>query len=320
MDNPKISVIVPVYNVEQYLCRCIDSILAQTFTDFELLLIDDGSKDRSGEICDEYAGKDERVRVFHKENGGVSSARNLGLDNAKGEWISFVDADDWVSGDYLKDLQNTYKNEIDLVECGYYNVSKCGEREVLPVFKDTDAKLYLKKLFSYAPFYEGYLWVKLFKRNIIDKQNLRFDVKLHYNEDRVFIAKYLIECRNIKILSKCLYYYNNQQCNAMAKLGKVIDDRTTTELDSYCILLNNPHFDDSIKKCIAEIGQNMLRRFYAISHCSNERKRLSTYYQQYIIYSTPNLLLRLYNFNYAIGLVCNFLLRCKQKMKKVIFK
>ena len=99
--TPKISVIVPVYNAEKYLHRCIDSILSQTFTDFELLLIDDGSKDGSGAICDEYAAKDNRVRVFHKENGGVSSARNLGLDNACGEWVTFVDADDYVRPSYL---------------------------------------------------------------------------------------------------------------------------------------------------------------------------------------------------------------------------
>lgn len=85
--NPKISVIVPVYNVEKYLRRCIDSILSQTFSDFELLLIDDGSKDKSGDICDEYAAKDARIRVFHKDNGGVSSARNLGLVKANGEFI-----------------------------------------------------------------------------------------------------------------------------------------------------------------------------------------------------------------------------------------
>ena len=96
MNNPKVSVIVPVYNVEKLLQRCIDSILAQTFTDFELLLIDDGSKDKSGEICDEYAAKDSRIRVFHKQNGGVSTARNLGIDKAQGEWIYFVDSDDIV--------------------------------------------------------------------------------------------------------------------------------------------------------------------------------------------------------------------------------
>lgn len=103
--TPKISIIVPVYNVEKYLRRCIDSILAQTFTDFELLLIDDGSKDYSGAICDEYAEKDNRIRVFHKENGGVSSARNMGIDNAKGDRFSFVDADERVAMDFLLDLK-----------------------------------------------------------------------------------------------------------------------------------------------------------------------------------------------------------------------
>ena len=98
MSNPKISVIIPVYNAESTLRRCVDSFLAQTFTDFECLLINDGSKDRSGEICDEYVARDSRVKVFHKENGGVSSARNVGLDNATGEWIAFVDSDDWVGG------------------------------------------------------------------------------------------------------------------------------------------------------------------------------------------------------------------------------
>ena len=111
MENPKISIIVPVYNAERYLHRCIDSILAQTFRDFELLLIDDGSKDNSGYICDEYAEKDERVKVWHKENGGVSSARNVGLDNARGEWVTFADSDDWLESNafaYYDELTNKH--------------------------------------------------------------------------------------------------------------------------------------------------------------------------------------------------------------------
>ena len=92
--NPSISIIVPVYNSEKTLNRCVDSILSQTFQDWELLLIDDGSTDRSGKLCDEYALKDQRIKVFHKKNGGVSSARNIGLDHAKGEWITFIDSDD----------------------------------------------------------------------------------------------------------------------------------------------------------------------------------------------------------------------------------
>ena len=110
-----ISVIVPLYNVEFYLRRCINSILNQSFVNFELLLIDDGSIDTSGIICNEYAEKDRRIKVFHKENGGVSSARNVGLANAKGTWIAFVDADDWVEPDYLKNLIDHVDDSIDLV-------------------------------------------------------------------------------------------------------------------------------------------------------------------------------------------------------------
>lgn len=104
MNMPKVSIIVPVYKAEGYLHRCVDSILAQTFTDWELLLIDDGSPDRSGEICDEYAQKDSRVRVIHKENGGVSSARQRGQDEACGEYTIHVDPDDWVEPTMLEEL------------------------------------------------------------------------------------------------------------------------------------------------------------------------------------------------------------------------
>ena len=110
-----ISIIVPVYNTEKYLDRCIQSILSQTYTDFELLLIDDGSTDSSGVICDKYAEQDSRVRVFHKENGGVSSARNIGLDNANGVWITFCDSDDWVYPYWLENYGITNNSIYDLI-------------------------------------------------------------------------------------------------------------------------------------------------------------------------------------------------------------
>ena len=119
MSDSLISIIVPVYNSEQTLHRCIDSILVQTYRNFELLLINDGSKDRSGEICDEYARKDSRIKVFHKENGGVSSARNVGLDNARGEWITFSDSDDAVTVEWLNNMANICLGK-ELVVQGFY--------------------------------------------------------------------------------------------------------------------------------------------------------------------------------------------------------
>ena len=125
MTNPKISIIVPVYKAENYLHRCVDSILTQTFSDFEVLLIDDGSPDKSGYICDEYARKDSRVRVFHKENGGVSSARQCGIDNAYGEYTIHADPDDWVEPTMLEELYAKAMDEdADMVICDYYEDGK----------------------------------------------------------------------------------------------------------------------------------------------------------------------------------------------------
>ena len=188
MNIPKISVIVPVYNVEKYLHRCIDSILTQTFTDFELLLIDDGSKDNSGKICDEYAEKDKRIRVFHKENGGVSSARNLGLDNAGGEWICFADSDDWVKNNWLEIFSKSF-NHGDLIISGYYEVKNntiIREKGVFnqPSLLSTVSILEKKNIF-------GYLWCKCFKRSIINKYQIRFGLKYRIWEDVEFIYSYM---------------------------------------------------------------------------------------------------------------------------------
>ena len=113
---PEISVIIPVYKAENYLCHCIDSILGQSFVDFELILVDDGSPDGSGAICDEYAKKDDRIRVIHQKNRGVSSARNAGLDAARGNWVTFIDSDDYVKKEFLEHL---YECEYDLIIGGY---------------------------------------------------------------------------------------------------------------------------------------------------------------------------------------------------------
>ena len=127
MTQPTISIIVPVYNSEKYLGACIDSILSQYFRDFELILVDDGSRDSSPHICDDYTQKDSRVKVIHKENGGVSAARNDGLDIAKGEYVTFIDSDDWVERDYLSTLSN-YRN-YDIV---FFSHRMIYEDEIFP--------------------------------------------------------------------------------------------------------------------------------------------------------------------------------------------
>ena len=145
---PKVSIIVPVYKAEKYLNRCIDSILAQTFTDFELLLIDDGSPDRSGEICDEYAKKDSRIRVIHKENGGVSSARQRGLDESVGEYTMHADPDDWVEPEMLDELYKKAKEEdADMVICDFFYEYKTGSFICKQHIYNCNAESILKQFF-----------------------------------------------------------------------------------------------------------------------------------------------------------------------------
>lgn len=205
-----ISIIVPVYNAEQYLHRCIDSILAQSYTHFELLLINDGSKDSSGAICDEYASKDTRVHVFHKENGGVSSARNLGLDNAQGEYITFCDADDYVGEDWLAAYSEAIANKVDLAIQGYYSIyddNKIVVKNISPCQGNTeDVKRTLITSLVCQDMY-GYLWVKLLRRSLIEQFTIRFDVQSTFREDEQFLSRYLEYATSIVYMDKVGYHY-----------------------------------------------------------------------------------------------------------------
>lgn len=187
MNTPKISIIVPVYNVEQYLPHCIDSILVQSFTDFELLLIDDGSKDKSGEICDEYVEKDSRVKVFHKENGGVSSARNVGIEASNGEWICFVDSDDYVKTEWLENYAQYTDSDLQIQ--GYVLVSPDTPSKDI-ILQDTF--LIGEKRFdiNYSDINLNVPW-KCFRARIIHDNHLRFPVGMHSAEDLVFVLNFM---------------------------------------------------------------------------------------------------------------------------------
>lgn len=207
--SPLISIIVPVYNAEKTLNRCVDSILSQTFNNFELLLINDGSTDRSGELCDEYAAKDKRVKVFHKKNGGVSSARNVGLDNAKGEWITFCDSDDFVYPNWLKNYIDKISDGIDLIcqafECDKSLVHEFKDKRIFGItykgcIQDGVLLLYKNDIL-------GYLWVKLFKRSIIESYKLRFDTRYNYQEDQEFCFRYFCYIKTIGCIKNIGYYY-----------------------------------------------------------------------------------------------------------------
>lgn len=209
-NTPLISIIVPVYNTEKYLDQCIQSVLAQTYTNWELLLIDDGSTDSSGAICDKYAAEDKRIRVFHKENGGVSSARNLGLDNAKGEWITFVDSDDWVDTKWLSNYLQSGFDKYDLISQGFLSSAPLDAPWVLkPATYGVDFRCDVKHAikFMYEHKILGYIWVHAHKREIIQHYHIRFLENSSFKEDEEFTIKYLRHCENVASISRTGYYY-----------------------------------------------------------------------------------------------------------------
>ncbi|KKB49182.1 MULTISPECIES: glycosyltransferase family 2 protein [Parabacteroides] len=207
---PVFSIIVPVYNTEQFINVCIDSLLAQTFSDFELLLIDDGSTDRSGFICDEYEKKDSRIRVFHEKNSGVSAARNKGMEKACGRYINFVDSDDWVSADYLKSYVEARKEfDYDIV---YTEMSREFEGVISNVplnniSAESTVSLpdVLSELLNCNEF--GYACNKSLKTEIIHSRQIRFDSRLPYHEDAVFMFDYCLTIESVRLYPVCTYYY-----------------------------------------------------------------------------------------------------------------
>lgn len=231
---PKVSIIVPVYKSEQSIRRCVDSILSQSFSDFEVILVDDGSPDDCGKICDSYTEIDSRVKVIHKENGGVSSARNAGIQLSSGEYLCFIDSDDDIKREFISALINLYNNDVDLAVCGYNWVendcvireTRFSENEYDLLHREDVFELNEKVMMS-AP------WCKLYKARVIKENNICFDNELSLGEDLVFNFSYLNFINNIAVINKQLYNYRIDNENSLLrKYRKDLLDNTI-KMNSY---------------------------------------------------------------------------------------
>jgi len=237
--NDLISVIVPVYNVSTYLSECIDSIIKQTYKKLEIILVDDGSTDNSASICDNYAKKDNRIKVIHKKNGGVSSTRNAGIDNANGKYICFIDSDDYILDNYIESLYNNMINDIDLVCCGYSVFNENETKNYLLNKTNNEKKILKSSILSlkYAlnnNFYTARSCsAKIYKLDVIKNNNIRFNDDIYLLEDGIFNLKYLKYINKISIIEDALYYYrqiissashkyNDDQLEQYQKVEKVI--------------------------------------------------------------------------------------------------
>jgi glycosyltransferase involved in cell wall biosynthesis len=220
--NPKISIIVPVYKVKEYLHNCIDSILKQTFTDFELILIDDGSPDNCGEICDEYARKDNRIRVIHKENGGQASARNRGLDVARGEYIGFVDSDDWIEPDMYELLYNLCsKNNCDIANCSSIIHYQGQEKKIINgghplIIHDRNHAM---RAMLMGELYDEVVWTKLIRKELFNE--LRFTEGIMY-EDTDFTYKLIHKSNKVCCIGVPKYNYLKRENSTMDRAVKNI--------------------------------------------------------------------------------------------------
>ncbi len=276
---PEISIIVPVYKVEQYLPRCIDSILAQTFTDFELILVDDGSPDNCGKICDEYAEKDARIRVIHQANAGVSAARNAGLNIAIGTYIMFCDSDDYVATEWCASLYEAIsQNDVAMAVCGYHTVvnekilnnlkSYCGKE-----------KIQLRDLFEIS--FNGAPWNKIYINSQIKKFHITFPSNVSFGEDARFIYNYLATFigTDYIYLSKAKEYFYVEVSGSLSKSYIENFWKLECELVDLIIKVSINHGADLSKyqnnvadKYYAVVFQSMNNIFHSNNQSSNSTK------------------------------------------------
>lgn len=276
--TPKISVIVPVYKVEQYLPLCIESILMQSFVDFELLLIDDGSPDNCGYICDDYALRDNRIRVFHQKNEGVSQARNLGLDKARGDWIAFVDSDDWLHNDAFQILLSHISDNVDVVKFSYMINDKFDDSLFENKFSP---RVYSLKDSIDNGIRFAYVWECIFKRELVEKKNLRFSKDIKYGEDQEFCCKFMMYVNTIQVYNIPLYCYVLRNDSAMRtgyRTEKIGTLKRIKAVSEYSNTLKERNVSDFLNKTFYYW---ILDLFCAIIRCSFLRDDFTILNKQY---------------------------------------
>lgn len=250
--NPRISVIVPIYNVEVYLRKCVQSIVDQTYADLEIILVDDGSKDESGQICDTFAENDPRVRVIHKQNGGVSSARNVGLAEATGEWIGWVDSDDWIEPDMFSCLiESALKYGADIAVCSRYECykDKCVRRgwPQEEIFNTEQGLFHLLQNDAM----QNFLWDKLWKRSLF--HDIVFPEGKTY-EDIAIMHRLFEKAKKIVCLPNAVYYYRQRAGSIVSdtSLGNRINHYIAAKQRYEEMAPNWPQFCDLLEaQCVA---------------------------------------------------------------------
>ncbi len=283
-EIPYISIIVPVYNTELYIGKCVDSVLCQSYKNWELLLVDDGSTDNSGKICDSYSGKDDRIKVIHKPNEGVSSARNLGVEAANGDFVTFIDSDDWIESEYLLDFVRMRPKEHSIIVSGMK--SQDPKREYVSFeYSDESTENGVSAanlIVRYGLFRDGGPFNKLFDLKLIKESGLRFRVDLSYHEDHIFVYSYYMLIDTIILSGYCGYHYmhyGRSSKNSLSAIGKNGVENLFKASDTFLNIIPNlfTHYD---------IQEQEYKR--KVLTCTGYSQRILALYNVYFNSDTPS--------------------------------
>ena len=336
----KYSIVVPVHNAEPYLRQCVESVLSQNVNDLELVLVDDGSNDLSGEICDEYAIKDRRVAVIHQNCQGVSVARNNGIEIASGEYIVFLDADDyWISNNVLSYI-DTDGEDSDIVKFNYAFVHDYGKSNSCFHLQSTDrmkkqyssGELFLRDALTDDPEYPWYSWIYAYRRSLWNwPEALRFPPGVRYHEDVDVVYRVILRAQKVIVLSACLYAYRKWY-GAVSREDslELLKNRITVNKKQIEYIENNSNIDDTLKTLLCN---NMATAYYTVlihvgALDKNDQNEMKEYLRQETAFfsrypatakqKTVNVMLRFC----GLSVTCRLLhLRRKiKKQKKVFFK
>lgn len=234
MDQPLISVIVPIYMIDRYLGICVESIINQTYKNLEIILVDDGSKDRCPEICDLYKKKDERIKVVHKPNGGLVSARKTGLQQSNGEYISYVDGDDWIGSGFIESLYTAAQTTgADMVCAGFTRdlfTKSASFSNTIPsgIYYGDKLKALWKNMISHGSYYRPgistYVWNKLFKRDVLLESQIRVDNRITLGEDGAVTYPALLKCGIVTVVDNVAYHYRQREDSMLKKSASFADE------------------------------------------------------------------------------------------------
>lgn len=269
-----ITIIIPIYNAEKYLRKCLDSIMNQTHKSIEVLLINDGSRDNSGKICDEYEKKDERIKVIHKENEGVSVARNIGLKNAKGEYIAFIDADDYVEKEYLEKLLRKLKDHnVECIICGYNRIYGNSIEKISKDKSYTLSKIEFLDGILNVQGGIGFTWGKLWKKQAI--KNIEFKKEVKIGEDSLFCIEASKNVNNVYILNETLYNYVFNENSAVRKYNENFANYCLISMQEAKKVIETEYKENKeiIEKFNNYIAYHIL--LIAVNYCFNKENNLN---------------------------------------------